>query len=238
MDFNIIKTEAELIQYIKEELGWPQLNVELTDVQFHHCIDKAIQMFANFALDGEIKKYVVFNCEARGQYLIDPIVEEITRVARYANSFSADLNGGYVDQNLSSYVYNSVGNGISFLIQYSNTRAMIDKWMTPGIDYEFNKFKGIFYCYQDYSGPLLLECWCKYVPDAVDKIFNQEWVRAMSVAQARLMQSMILGKYSHSIINGAQINYADIRSRAETEIQELKDELKRKWMDSAPVLVG
>ena len=40
-----ILTLSDLRQYIKEELGYPQLQVELTDNQLDHCIEKTVQIF-------------------------------------------------------------------------------------------------------------------------------------------------------------------------------------------------
>ena len=233
-----LKTEKDLITYIKEELGWPQLNVELTDRQLQHCIYKAIQMFADFAMDDETLKYVVYECSGKGDYFVDPSIQEIVRAERFGTSYQLDLGSNYIDYNVSNYIYNSLGNATTFLIQVSAARSLMEKYVKPGLNYTYNKYKGVLSIHQNYVGKVILECHCDYIPDEFDKIYNNEWVKGMAVAQARLMQSSILGKYSHSIVNGAQINYADIRARAETEITELKEELKRKWMPLAPVLIG
>ncbi|EAL4082819.1 hypothetical protein DFW61_10800, partial [Campylobacter coli] len=78
----------------------------------------------------------------------------------------------------------------------------------------------------------------KYIPDEHDKIYDQEWVKAMSVAQARLMQSVVLGKYSAPLINGSQVNYSDIRQLAQDEIQRLNEELSNKFTEPAVFIVG
>jgi len=240
MSYPFIRTEKELMTYIKEELGYPQLNVELSDSQLHHAIEKSIQMFANFAVDGELTKYMIFKCQGAGDYMVDPQVEEIVQVATYNNnSLQGDLSGsGYIDANLSSYIYNSTSAGLTYLIQMSSTRAIMSKYMSKGINFQFISHKGLLRVFENYHGNLLVEARCQYIPDEYDKIYNHEWVKAMATAQARLLQSVILGKYSHSVVNGASINFADIRSHAENEIEKLTEELKLKWCDPAPIFIA
>lgn len=230
-------TLDELIQYVKEELGWPQLQVELTNEQLTHCIEKSIQMFTNVAYDGELTKYIKFDCQGKGNYFVDPQIEEITQLCQSGIFVGSDLNG-FVDQNLANYIFSSSGVALSYLVTLSSTRSLVDKYFGNRVNFEFNSHKGILTIFQNWKGPLLIEAKCKYIPDEHDKIYDQEWVKAMSVAQARLLQSTILGKYSAPLINGAQINYQDMRSLAQEEIQKLTEELSNKWTEPAVFLIA
>ena len=79
----------------------------------------------------------------------------------------------------------------------------------------------------------------QYIPDDEDdKIFDAEWVKKMATAQARLLQSIVLGKYDQALINGSHVNYADMRSMAETDIENLRQELKDKWQNPAIMMIG
>lgn len=223
--------------YIKEELGYPQLNVELTDNQLDHCIEKAVQMFSNVAYDGEITKYIKFDCQGQGNYFVDPQIEEIIQVCQSGIFVGSDLNG-LIDQNLSNYILSTNGVALSYLVTLSSTRSLVDKYFGNRVNFEFNSHKGVLSIFQNYFGPLLLEAKCKYIPDTYDKIYDQEWVKAMSVAQARLMQSVVTGKYSGALINGSTINYSEIRSLAESEIERLTEELSMKWTPPSIVFIA
>ena len=98
-----ITTIPALTKYIKEELGWPQLQVELTDDQILHCIEKSVQMFSNVAYDGELTRYIKFDCQGQGNYFVDPEIEEIIQICQSGIFVGSDLNG-LVDQNLSNYI--------------------------------------------------------------------------------------------------------------------------------------
>lgn len=232
-----ILTLNDMRLYIKEELGYPQLNVELTDTQLDHCIEKAVQMFSNVAYDGEILKYIKFDCQGQGNYFVDPQIEEIIQICQSGIFVGSDLNG-LIDQNLSNYILSTNGVALSYLVTLSSTRSLVDRYFGMSVNFEFNSHKGVLSILQNFKGPLLIEARCKYIPDEYDKIYDQEWVKAMSVAQARLMQSVVTGKYNGSLINGAQINYSDIRSLAESEIERLKEELMMKWSEPSVVIVG
>lgn len=230
-----ITTIPALTKYIKEELGWPQLQVELTDEQILHCIEKSVQMFSNVAYDGELTRYIKFDCQGQGNYFVDPEIEEIIQICQSGIFVGSDLNG-LVDQNLSNYILSTSGVALSYLVTLSSTRSLVDKYFGNKVNFEFNSHKGLLTIFQNYFGPLLIEAKCKYVPDEYDKIYDQEWVKAMSVAQARLMQSVVLGKYSAPLINGSQVNYSDIRQLAQDEIQKLTEELSMKWTEPAVFL--
>ena len=230
-----ITTIPALTKYIKEELGWPQLQVELTDEQILHCIEKSVQMFSNVAYDGELTRYIKFDCQGQGNYFVDPEIEEITQICQSGIFVGSDLNG-LVDQNLSNYILSTSGVALSYLVTLSSTRSLVDKYFGNKVNFEFNSHKGLLTIFQNYFGPLLIEAKCKYVPDEYDKIYDQEWVKAMSVAQARLMQSVVLGKYSAPLINGSQVNYSDIRQLTQDEIQKLTEELSMKWTEPAVFL--
>lgn len=232
-----ILTLTDLRQYIKEELGYPQLQVELTDNQLDHCIEKTVQMFCNVAYDGELTRYIKFECQGQGNYFVDPEVEEILQICQSGIFVGSDLNG-LIDQNLSNYILSTSGVALSYLVTLSSTRSLVDKYFGQRINFEFNSHKGLLSIYQNYHGPLLIEAKCKYIPDEHDKIYDQEWVKAMSVAQARLMQSVVLGKYSAPLINGSQVNYSDIRQLAQDEIQRLNEELSNKFTEPAVFMVG
>lgn len=74
--------------------------------------------------------------------------------------------------------------------------------------------------------------------DLGDYIFNETWIKAMAKAKTKKLWGHVVGKYSQSLVGGAEINYDRLISEADTEIEMLMEELHDKWVDPAPVLVG
>ena len=233
----MLKTKEELKTYILEELGHPQLNVELTDAQIYHNIEKAIQKFTNFAYDGELTKFVKFDCKGRGEYFMDPAVEEVITVEESSVFSVFDLQGFYIDQNLTNFIMSNNQIAVSYLCTLSATRSLLEKFFKHSVAYEFNSFKGILNIFEDFEGPLLVECRCMYIPDEYDKIFNVQWVREYSVELCRLTQSVVLGKYSAPLVGGAQVNWAEIRSMAQENIQKLEERLREEFVEPAPFII-
>lgn len=233
----MIKTKEELKQYILEELGYPQINVELTDNQIYHNVEKAIQKFTNIAYDGELTKFLKFESQGRGDYKVDPSIEEILRVEETSVFSVFDLQGFYVDQNLVNFIMNNNSVAVSYLCTLSATRSLLEKFFKHQVAYEFNSLKSTLYIFEDFFGPLLIECKQRYIPDKYDKIFDQEWVKEYSVELCRLTQSIVLGKYTQQLVGGSQVNWAEIRSLAQENLQKLDETLMEKWREPAPFLI-
>jgi hypothetical protein len=74
--------------------------------------------------------------------------------------------------------------------------------------------------------------------DEEDFIFNHEWIKSYTKAQTKFLWGTITGKYSQSLVGGASINFSDMKSEAEQEIQKLEEELLTKWSDPAPISIA
>lgn len=233
----MLRTKEELKTYILEELGHPQLNVELTDSQIYHNIEKAIQKFTNFAYDGELTKFIKFDCKGRGQYFMDPTVEEVITVEESSIFSVFDLQGFYIDQNLTNFIMSNNQVAVSYLCTLSATRSLLEKFFKHSIAYEFNSHKGILNIFEDFEGPLLVECRCAYIPDEYDKIYNVQWIKEYAVELCRLTQSVVLGKYTAPLVGGANVNWSEIRSLAQETIQKLEERLREEFIEPSPFLI-
>lgn len=233
----MITTKEQLKDYILEELGSPQLNVELTDNQIYHNIEKAVQKFTTFSFDGETTKFLKFECKGRGDYHVDPSVDEIIRVEETSVFSVFDLQGFYVDQNLVNFIMTNNSVAVSYLCTLSATRSLLEKFFKHQVAYEFNSHKGLLRIFEDFEGPLLVECKCRYIPDEYDKIYDFPWVKEYSVELCRLTQSVVLGKYTQNLVGGSTVNWDSIRSLAQENIQKLEERLREEFVEPAPFLI-
>lgn len=230
-------TKNDLVNYIKEELGAPVLNIEVTDKQIENQIDKAIQKFTEFAYDSDFKKYIKFNCTGRGMYDVDPRVKTITKISKGGSLFTAGFSN-YIPNSFINLIHGGMGAALGMLISISSTRAQMDHYLYDGIHYEYNYLKNKLTIYEDFNGPLLIEAYTEYIPDEHDGIYNHIWVKAYSTELVRLLWANNVGKYSQSIIGGATINYADIKSQAESALEKLEEDLLETWSDVPPIHIG
>lgn len=234
----MINTRSDLREYIYAKLGSPLIQVEVTEQQLNYIIDEVVQQFSNFSYDGEKKVYLKFMCEGRGEYNVSSEINEISQINQSGLFYSGYDMNGYIDQNLSNFILNSSGASLSYLITLSSTRSLTAKFFGNSVNFEFNEHEHKLYIYQDFYGPLLIECYMRYIPNEQDKIYNHEWIKGMCVAKAKLQWANNIGKYSQAVISGATINYDNIRAEGNEEMQKYNEELLSKWTNPAPFFIA
>lgn len=234
-----MNTKELLKEYILRRLGAPIVQVEVSTEQLDDIILDTIKEFSSFAYDGELIKYIKLDCSGKGEYNVDASIQSIQKLSKGSAFFLGSTSrDGFVSDDITRMITNNVGDGVATLINFSSAMSLIDTFFGDDINYNYNYNKKKLYIFENYSGPLLLECSTEYIPDEIDAIYGHQWVKAMCVAQARLLQSTVTGKFDAPIISGARINYADMRSLALDEIEKLKEDLLLKYAGPAPVFVG
>lgn len=238
-----INTHDLLQEYILRQLGAPSVSVELTEDQIADCINTSIQQFTEFAYDGELEETVVIEVDGSGSYKLPDSIQTIIKVARGGSGSLTNFAGAYgpsLVPDIWSNQYHTGGTTgiINSIIGISTTTAMLDKFFGDDMSFDFSSHKKRLRLFQSYTGPLMIHYTASYTPDAVDYIYDQQWVKKMAVALARLQQSTVVGKYDQALVGGARINYNDMRSLAQEEITLLKEELQSQFAGPAPVMVS
>ena len=232
-----IRTNDDLHDYILRQLGAPLVEVELSPDHIQDAIDYSIKEYSSFAYDGELKESVIIQVDGRGEY---PLPEFITSIIALKSIQGFQHYGqNYIPDRWSEEffrAFESNSTGIDAVISISNTFTMYEKYMQKEVNYFFNSHRGMLQIMEkDFKGNVLIHYTMEYIPNKVDKIFSHQWVKDMAVEQSRFLQSTVTGKYSQTLIGGATINYADMQSKAESRIAELREELFTKYAGPAPV---
>ena len=238
----LINTRKLLTAYIREQLGEPVINVEVPDSAISQIIDDTIQKFTEYAY-GVLEGVVLCELKGMGEYDLPPRVTNIKKIAKGtgSNMFSFDTNfgAGYVpDIWTEFYTSTLTSSAVNAICAISAIQSILDNYFGDDINYNFNAWKKTLQVFENYSGKVLIWYQYEYEPDDEDYIFNQEWVKRYCIAKTKLLWGTITGKYSQSLIGGAQINYSDMKSEAQTEIDALEEELKSKWCDPCPILIS
>ncbi len=238
-----IDTKLLLTAYVREMLGSPQIECEVTDVQISHIIDDGVQLFTEYAY-GTLEASICIELKGKGEYQLPSNITNIIKLSRgnlgnIAN-FSNNYGINYVPDLWSQQFYsdNVTGSMASNLICISNTRAVLEKYFGDGISYNFNPYKKVLQVFDVYKGPALLWFNYEYQPDEHDFIYDHEWIKRYAIARTKILWGTITGKYTGNLVGGAAINYGDMKSEGNSELDELKEELKNKYSDPPPVLIG
>lgn len=228
---------TDFINYIKEELGAPVINIEVTDKQIENQIDKAVQKFTEYSFGCDYVRYIKFKCEGSGTYNVDNRIKSISKISKGSNFFTKGMN--YIPTSYINMFHSGATSGpLGMLINISGVKGTIDHFFYDSINYDYDEFKKKLIIYENYHGNLLIEAYTEYIPDEDDGVYDQIWVKSYAVELTRLLWASNVGKYSQSLVGGASINYADIKSQAESNIDKLEDELLDKWSDIPPIYIG
>lgn len=236
-----INTKAGLISYVKSQLGYPTINIEVTDTQIEQIIDDTVQKFTEYAY-GTLEGTVIVEFSGAGEYDMPEAMTNVIKLSKGSTSnitnFNANFGAGYVPNLWSEQFFTGslTGDIIPGILAISTTKAMLDKFFADDIVYNFNHLNKKLQVLEGYSGPCVLHYQYEYLAnDEDDLVFNHEWIKAYTIAKVKFLWGTVTGKYSQALVGGAQINYADMKSEAETALDKLDEQLLTKWSDPAPI---
>ncbi len=257
-----IKSKVDLINYIKMQLGFPQINVELTDPQIESCIDQAVQKFTDYAFEGLLENIIVCEFHGKGAYPLPDNISSIINIGKGSTSnitnFGANFGTGYVPDLWSSQFFTSyssyftisttfsdalytnslTGSIIPSIISISNMTSMLNKYFGDSPAYTYSAEKHTLWLTENYSGPAYIHYYYKYNPDEqYDKIYDHQWVKEYACALCMRLWGRIVGKYSQNLIGGATINYSDMQSNAQQDIDRLNEELMSRWTTPCEIFI-
>lgn len=127
------------------------------------------------------------------------------------------------------------------LLDWDQVKNVMDATGSKDIPFHWDSIKRTLRIQRSESGnqKVIIIGEKRYTVDLMfDLIFNESWVKDMAKAKTQLLWGQTLGKYSQSLVGGAEINYDRIISEAQSDIDRLMEELHEKWTDPSPVLVG
>jgi len=236
-----INSLTGLNDYILRQLGAPILRVEVTPEQISDIINATIQEFSNFALDGELVKYVQMFINSPCTITVAPEVQTIQQITKGGGLSFGSLGGGggfVLDYNSIVTGGININDAVGTTLVLSAQRSLMEKFFGAELTYVFNRNKKTIDITEKYSGNVIIEMTHEYLADPIDYIYDHSWIKRMSVAKTRLLQSINTGKFDQSLVGGARINYDRMQQIAETEIEVLRQELIDKWGGPAPISIA
>jgi hypothetical protein len=239
-----INSKVLLTAYIKSQLGAPTINIEVTDDQIGEIIEDTVQKFTEYAY-GTLEGSVVVQINGSGEYDMPNSMTNLIKLSKGSTSnltnFSANFGSGYVPNLWSEQFFSGslTGDIIPGIIAISTTKAILDKYFADDIVYNFNHLNKKLQVLENYIGPAIVHYEYEYLAlDENDLVYNHEWIKNYTKAQVKMLWGTVTGKYDQALVGGARINYGDMKSEANEEIQKLDEELLNKWSDPAPIDVA
>lgn len=236
-----LNTKAKLVDYVKSQLGYPTINIEVTDFQIGQIIDDTVQKFTEYAY-GTLEGSVIVQINGMGEYDMPETMTNLIKLSKGTTSnltnFNANFGSGYVPNLWSEQYFTGslTGGIIPGIVAISTTKAILDKFFADDIVYNFNHLNKKLQVLENYTGGAVLHYQYEYLAnDDDDLVFNHEWVKNYTKAKVKELWGTTTGKFDQALVGGARINYGDLKSEAQQEIEKLDEELLSKWSDPAPI---
>jgi len=242
-----IANKSGLKTYIKERLGEPVINVEVSDEQIEHIINETLEKWVEFAEGGT-------QLRVKTQAIVAGTQSYTMSYDTYAiiNLFdSADFNLGstiFDDVNLSPAVdFNPLFNEVmsTDLLTIELSRQMLESinfMLKVQVLFDYNSTTRELYLIDSpdktYTGGVVYYQITDY-SDESSKIYDHQWIKRYATALTRHQWGSNLTKYSGSPLPaGLQLNAESILSKAETDIEKLDEELELVWRLPTDFAIG
>lgn len=232
-----VKSKDDLKQYILRRLGYPVVNIEITDDQLEDIIYETLQKYFQFAYGGtQLRAGVLIPTEDNQREFKLPF--EVMSVLRiYDSSFA--INTSLQDPFAVNYVVANDFMNFSFFKGNLLTWELVKEFMETmdikynvKIEFDFNpvtkklyfintpakkgqKYGIIFYEIPDIDDP-----------DIENYIYDNKWIKKYATEMARYQWGLNLSKYEGTMLpNGMQLNAEQIKQDAQQELEKLEQEL-------------
>jgi len=107
------------------------------------------------------------------------------------------------------------------------------------VEFNYNPGNHILRIFNPYDGQALIEASLNYYPNIdYDDSYNDPWIKEFALNKVKLQWGNNVGKYSSSLIGGAEINYDRIISEAQGELERLNTELIERYSEPLGVFSG
>ena len=235
----VINTSDKLIQYIRRQLGEPIIRVEVPDKSIEDIIYETILKFTEYCWEGQLEKSLVVQAEGMGEYEFREPVSEVFSVRMSTGqggfmNFQQNYGQGYVPDFWINQM-NNVQDIMSTFVSTSQMMAMSEKYFMKEPNWDFVQGRNRIRLLENYKGPLMIHYQVLYEPEEFDMIYNHPWVKEYCIQKTKFLWGTITGKYSQSLVGGQSINYSDMKSEAESEMNRLHEELLSKYTDPQPI---
>jgi hypothetical protein len=131
---------------------------------------------------------------------------------------------------------NSGNSGLSSMVDAWVTRSQVDTMNAlnaRGVNFEFNSNTKILRIFEHYEGAFIIEAAVEYIPNPeYDEVYAHPWIKQYALEKTRYLWGTVTGKYNQSLVGGAEINYADMKSEAQEKLQELDEDLLNKYSEA------
>lgn len=216
------------------------IQVEVPNESIEDIIYETVLKFTEYNWASNLEKAIVVKAQGKGVYQFREEVQEVFSVNTQSGvggsfNFSQNYGQGYVPDLFIRNYSQGMSDIMSTMVTVSGQQAMQEKYFNKEPLWQFSQGRNSLELLEDYKGNMLVHYQVVYQPNEVDFIYNHPWVKEYQIQRTKFLWGTITGKYSQSLVGGQQINYSDMKSEAENELQRLHEELLSKYTNPQPI---
>ncbi len=109
---------------------------------------------------------------------------------------------------------------------------MMSGMFGSAVGFDFNASNHILRIFEAVSGPIMIEAALEYVPNPeYDSAYGHSWIKDYALNKSKLVWGQNIGKYSQTLIGGAEINYDRIIQEAQEQLEKLEEDLLNRYSE-------
>lgn len=223
-----ITSRKKLKSYILNRLGYPSIDVEVTDGQLDVCINDAVQKLRMYAdVADERQFFVVHTKKGQAKY---PVPDNVRAVLRVMNSRRDGINTLFTLENVmyqrgELYFNNFSLVGYQIANQYIKT---MDDIMGQDIMFKFSDPNDEITVYPTPTekGTLMFEV---YVEVDSPELFDHPFTKKYALGMAKTIWGAASSKYKVNLPHGGEINLERLIDEGKKQMEEAEEDLLEKY---------
>lgn len=241
-------SRPEFKKWCLRKLGWPVIEINISDEQLDDRIDEALQYFFNVHMDGSEKAYYKYQIQAEditNKYITLP-----DNIIGAINIFP--VGDSYSTNNLFNIKYQLILNDLYSLnnieiVPYYIAMmhvAQIEEVFTGQQPLRYNRYNNQLYIDTDWSllnvgNYLVVEAYQVVDPEVYTKVWSDRWLLRYATALIKENWGEILSKWKDTpTAGGMTLNWQDIKEEAKNEKLELEKELIDTYSLPSAMFIG
>ena len=235
-----LESRNDLKYYIIERLGYPSIDIELTDSQLDLCIDDAMRYFQMFADVANERQFLIINTKANQEEYEVPntmkgIIEIINGRIYGINTLFSIENIMYSSGQLYFKNFDLINYGVA--MQYIKT---LDKVLGTQVMIRYSDLTNTIKIYPtpQSDGTMLLDIFNTITEDQSTKWYNHPWIISFVLAEAKSIWGQVTSKYNINLPGGGTIDIGKLREEGQNEVKELLQNLKDEYRAPPKFFMG
>lgn len=232
-----VTSKTGLIDYCLRELGYPIVQINVTEEQIEDRVEEALERFRTYHYDGIEKVYLAHqmtqeNLDTKQIVLDDELIYGVTKVHHYGSALSSNNLFNLEYQLRVEDLYSLIG---ADLIAYETSRqhlALLEHVLVGHKQFRYNRYTNIIHLDQNLEKNfvpgtyILVECYRVLNPAETPRVWGNQWLRAYTTALIKRQWGANVKKMSNmQLPGGVMFDGQALYDEAMGEIKDLEDDL-------------